>query len=128
MDRRRELRRFGLLVGGVFILIGAALIWRRGTGTGAFVCLGVGGGLFLGGATVPMALDHVERVWMGVAGFMGKIMTTVLLTVFYFTILIPFSLIRLKDPLGLRRPADATTWWRPHRNPETTLERFQHPF
>jgi hypothetical protein len=48
------------------------------------------------------------------------------MTVFYFTILVPFTLIRLKDPLRVRLGGDS--YWEPYRNEEPTLERFRRPF
>ena len=53
-------------------------------------------------------------------------MTSVLMTVLFFVLLLPFTLIKLKDPLRLK--LGGATYWEPHKNPPATLERFQRPF
>ncbi len=51
--------------------------------------------------------------WKRLAHVIGNFQARVLLTVFYFVIVPPFALIvrLLKDPLTLRRPRTAKTFW-----------------
>ena len=73
---RKDLRSFGLLVGGVFCLIGAYMSWRSPAGLAspaAIGCLAAGIPLVCLGAAAPLALGRVYRIWMGVARVLGVI-------------------------------------------------------
>ena len=61
-----EGRKFGLLVGGAFLLLGA-LLWRRTHLTAATVALVLGCGLIVGGLVLPTHLGPVYRGWMKLA-------------------------------------------------------------
>lgn len=52
------------------------------------------------------------RGWAEIAGYFGDFQARLLLTIFYFTVFVPFALItrRLVDPLRLRRPPAGTNW------------------
>jgi len=51
--------------------------------------------------------------WTRLAHVIGNFQARVLLTLFYFVIVPPFAVIvrLLKDPLALRRPRRAETFW-----------------
>ncbi len=123
--KTRDLRIFGLTVGAAFAAIGWFLL---SAGVARIGLLGIGGTLFLLGAALPNLLAPAYGPWMKMAEFLGAIMTRVLLTVFYFTVLVPFTLIRLGDPLRLKLGSDIKSFWQPARNSETTIERFRRPF
>lgn len=116
-------------MGGVFLALCGWISWKSTSDHLAIyagVAGGLGGALVLLGTLAPRSLKQVHRAWMAVAVAMGKVMTPVIMTIFFFTILLPFTLVRLSDPL--RRKLGAATYWEPHRNVESTLERFQRPF
>jgi hypothetical protein len=124
-----KLRSFGYIVGAAFVLLGAIFLWRGWSREQVLlpgVLLGIGLTLAVLGFLAPAVLIHAYRPWMGLAHYMGTAMTCVIMTVFYFTILVPFTLIRFKDPLKVRLGADS--YWEPYRNEEPTLERFRRPF
>ena len=124
-----KLRSFGTTVGAAFVLLGAFFLWRgwsRGQHALPAVLLGIGFTLAVLRLAAPAILVHVYRPWMGLAHCMGTAMTYVIMTVFYFTILVPFALIRFKDPLKARLGGDS--YWEPYRNEEPTLERFRRPY
>ena len=52
------------------------------------------------------------RGWLEVARYFGDFQARLLLTLFYFTVLVPFAAgLRLfGDPLRLRRPPEASGW------------------
>lgn len=66
-------------------------------------------------------------IWMTGAMYVGTVMMTVLLTVLYFVLLPVFSLIRLADPLRLKRHRRESYWEKPSAH-EATLERMRRPF
>lgn len=110
---RPALRRFGLTVGAVFVLIAAYLVYRSG-GTltlGARVTGGLGTALVIGGLVMPGVLRPVFKAWMAAAFSMGFVMTRVLLSLVFFLLVTPIGVVRRllgRDPMRTR-PAD--TYW-----------------
>jgi hypothetical protein len=125
---RPALRKFGLVVGGVFVGIAAFVAWRRGWEVqGLPLWLGAPGlALVVLGALVPGVLLPVYRVWMGLAFAMGFVMTRVILTVVFVGMVIPIGLVmRLvgKDPLD-RQWRAAASYWRTRPTPDPLAERL----
>src|SRR4051794_2625165 len=86
----RELRKFGLLVGGIFLLLGAWFFWR---GKPAFPFLfAAGGPLFFLGLVWPRALRVVYVGWMTLALLLGLVVSTLLLTLFFYLVVTPIGL------------------------------------
>jgi hypothetical protein len=115
---RRALRRFGLVVGGVFLGITVVVAWRRGWAPGpVFTALGVlGSALVLLGLVAPVALRPFYRVWMGLAVVLGFVTTHVLLTLVFVGVVTPIGLgLRLfgKDLLHRRPDPAAPSYWLP---------------
>lgn len=112
-----EGRKFGLTVGGAFLVISAILWWRGKHGAVPFT-VGLGGLLVLAGLLVPTALGPVNRAWMGLAHLLSKITTPIFMGVVYFVVLTPISLfMRLlgKNPL-VHGPQGSGFWF--ERGPE----------
>jgi hypothetical protein len=108
----RELRRFGVSVGGVCLALGAWLLHRHRPA--APWLLAIGGLLLLLGLAAPRVLKPVYLAWMALAFTLGLILTTVLLTVLFFAMITPISLVARvlgKDFLSLRLDAEAPTYW-----------------
>jgi len=113
---KRELRKFGLLVGGVFVVLGV-LMWLRHKPHFAW-CLTPGCVLFVLGAAVPKILKPIYIVWMSVAIALGFIVSNVLLTLFFFFVITPVGLVARmagKDFLSLKLSPSATTYWLPRK-------------
>jgi hypothetical protein len=106
-----EGRKFGLLVGGAFLLLGA-LLWRRGRMTGSWVALGLGGALVLAGLAIPGRLGPIYNAWMGLAKMISKVTTPVFMSVIFFLVLTPAGfLVRLFGHRPLSRSRSATSYW-----------------
>jgi hypothetical protein len=108
----RELRKFGLTVGGIFLLLGV-VSWYRGHEIPPRVLwtLGV---LLVGPALVaPRWLGPVERGWMGMAAVLGAINSRIILGVLYYVVLAPVGLVmrRFRDPLDRRLDDGRPTNW-----------------
>lgn len=65
--------------------------------------------------------------WMTVGVTLGKVMSTVLLSVLFVTVVPLFSLIRLTDPLR-KRLGGTESYWEEHPACEPTLDRLRRPF
>ncbi len=130
LDRSRSaLRKFGVVVGGVFGTVALIVLWRRGWDPGVLpLALGVPGvGLVVGGLLIPERLVRVYLIWMGLALVMGAIMTRVILTLVYVLMVTPIGLaLRVfgKDLLDLRRQPGAATYWRDRSEDAPLRERM----
>jgi len=96
----RELRRFGLTVGGMFLLLGLVSRWR-GHSLPPLVLGTAGVLLVLPGLLAPRLLAPVERGWMRFAAVMGHVNTRIILTVLYYLVITPIGIVRrwMGDPL-----------------------------
>ena len=119
----RDLRRFGLLVGGVFALL-ALWFWYRDRSFWSWL-LFPAVPLLLLGAVYPKSLRAVYLGWMMLALVLGLVVSTILLTIFFYLVITPMGLVARragKDFLSLKLdPAQASYWIRreqsANRNP-----------
>jgi hypothetical protein len=110
----RELRRFGLVVGGVAIALVLLKLARHHGGRPVWAIGAAGALLFLTGALAPRALRPIHAGWMWLAALLGWINTRLLLGLFFFAVLTPLALLaRLfgHDPLRRRRAPAAASYW-----------------
>jgi saxitoxin biosynthesis operon SxtJ-like protein len=96
-----EGRRFGLTVGGAFLLV-SAVTWYRGhwTITVALGCIGIA--LVLAGLLAPTRMGPVERAWMRMAHAISHVTAPVAMALIYFGVITPAGLLRRAiggDPL-----------------------------
>jgi Saxitoxin biosynthesis operon protein SxtJ len=115
----RELRRFGLTVGGAFALLGALSRWR-GHDSAPLVLWTLGGLLVVPALVWPAILGPVRHYWMRGAMVLGEINSRIILGVFYFLVMAPLGLVmrRFRDPLD-RSLTDgrASDWIQRKREP-----------
>ena len=100
-DKRKELRHFGLVVGGIFGVIGFWPMVFRGEGPRLWA-LAVAVALVVPAIVLPRSLTRVHRVWMAVGETLGWINTRILLSVVFYGIVTPMGIImrRLgRDPM-----------------------------
>lgn len=98
---KTELRQFGLVVGGVFAVIGLWPLVVRSESPRVWA-MALGGLLLVLGAVVPQSLTQVHAGWMKVGHVLGTINTKILLGMLYYLLLTPMGLVmRLmgKDPM-----------------------------
>jgi len=112
----RQLRRFGLAVGTVLVLVALAILWRGGwvPGTGARWLAGLGAALVVLGLAAPATLRPLYRGWMGLALVLGHVMTRVLLTLVFFLLVTPIGVVRRavrRDPIEKSPAPDLQSYW-----------------
>jgi hypothetical protein len=108
----RQLRRFGLTVGGGLTLL-AALSWYRGHSyTPAALAL-LGTALLLLGMVAPNSLRPVERFWLGLGTILGWINTRIILSLLYYAVFAPVGMIMrlFRDPLDRRLGDSRPSHW-----------------
>ena len=110
---KQELRKFGLIFAGMFILIFVLLlpwIWDKPRPTWAWIVAAV----FIAFALLaPAALGPVYRLWMKIGLVLGWINTRIILGLVFFVIFTPVALffkLLGKDPLKRRLDASATSY------------------
>jgi|SRR3981189_360986 hypothetical protein len=83
------------------------------------------------GAVWPRALKYPYIAWMTMAFALGFIMSHVILTLFFFLLVTPISLVaRLvgKDFLRKKRDPQATTYWIPREAEAKTPESYEQQY
>ena len=124
----RQVRSFGLLVGGMFVVIGLWPPMLRG-GPPRLWALVAGTVLVLPALAAPASLKPIHRIWMALAHGLGWVNTKVVLGVIFFGLITPVAFIRRllrQDPLGRQFLADVETYRAP-RQPRTP-DHLRHQF
>ena len=127
----RDLRKFGLAVGGIFCGLAAWLLIRSGGASWpGFVFAMIGAPLVLFGAALPRALGPVHQVWMAFAHILGWINTRIILGVVFYTVFLfgrVFLLLRRNDPMNRKPDSSRKTYWEDLPEPED-VSSYEHTF
>jgi hypothetical protein len=110
----RAEREFGLIVGGMLLLLSGWWIYRGKFHAVTQITLPVGALLVLLGIVVPRALVYPNKAWMALAEVLSYISTRIILAFVYFGVITPIGFVkRLSgwDPLN-RRAAKSESYWR----------------
>ena len=116
---RRQLRKFGLMVGGTLAVIGS-VSWWRGHEIPPRVLWTLGALLVVPGLVAPALLGPVERAWMRAARGLAYVNTRIILTVLFYVVMLPTGALRrlfgdpLNRKLGDGRPSN---WIKRERQP-----------
>ena len=112
----RAERDFGLIVGGVFALLGAWWMYRGKFEMVRTIFLGGGVLLVVLGLVLPRALVWPNRLWMKLAEAMSFVMTHIILALVFFLVVLPIGVVKRMmgwDPLR-RRAKPAASYWQPY--------------
>lgn len=113
-QKRKQLRQFGLLVGGVFALIGFLLLFRGHHKTVQIILWSIGGLLIGFGVVSPTILAPIYVVWMKLAFVLAWMNSRILLSLIFFLFFTPISLISRifgRDALDRRIEPQVTSYW-----------------
>lgn len=108
----KDLRSFGLLVGGVFCMIGLWPMVFRGEPLRLWG-VALGGLLILLGGVIPQSLGPAYKGWMWVGHVLGWINARILLGIVFYGLITPIGLIfRImgKDSMRLAFSAESQTY------------------
>ena len=126
---KQELRKFGLVFAGMFILIFGLLlpwIWDKSSPMWPWIVAAV----FIAAALlVPMALGPVYRLWMKIGHVLGWINTRIILGIMFFFIFAPVALVlRLLGKDMLRRRLDTTATSYRIASEQLPRDRMERPY
>ena len=111
-ESKKDLRKFGITVGSVLIIISGLLLYFEKPSAIYFGIIGVF--LILAGFTYPKILKPFNKVWMGLAIVLGFVMSRVILTILFYFVLTPISFIARifgKKFMILKYDKSAKTYW-----------------
>lgn len=129
MKLRAE-REFGLIVGGVLVLLGAWWLYRGKLISAAKVTLPLGTLLMLLALVFPRALIFPNKAWMLLAEALSFITTRLILGIVFFLIMTPIGFIKRSlgwDPLS-RRSAKDSSYWRPYSGRQHDPRHYEKMF
>lgn len=133
-DRQNSLyraeREFGLLVGGIFTLLGVWWFYKGASGVLASGAVILGMTLVILGGLLPRLLVWPYHAWMSFAEGISFVMTRVILAIVFFLAFTPLGLVKRIsgwDPLR-RRSAPAETYWTPYSTRQRDPEHYEKMF
>ena len=119
-DKKKQLRHFGLMVGGIFAAIGLWPVLFRAQGPRLWA-LALAVALVVPAIVLPRSLTYVHRSWMAAGEALGWINTRIILSVIFYAIVTPMGILMRRfgrDPMHRRFEPDATTYRVP-KSPRT---------
>jgi hypothetical protein len=125
----RELRKFGLLVGGVFALLGVILLLRHRPAAPYF--LFAGALLILPGLIAPRRLKPIYIVWMSLAIVLGFVVSGVVLILFFLLVITPIGWVARclgNDFLNLKLDRRAASYWMPREHKPKSPAEYERQF
>jgi len=111
-DKKKQLRHFGLMVGGIFAAIGLWPVLFRAQGPRLWA-LALAVALVVPALVLPRSLTYVHRGWMAAGEALGWINTRIILSVIFYALVTPMGILMRRfggDPMHRRFEPDATTY------------------
>lgn len=127
---RRAEREFGLIVGGVFLLLSSWWLYRGKFPNVSHVTLYLGATLVLLGLIFPQALVWPNKGWMALAEMLSFVTTRIILGFVFFGIVTPIGVIKRWlgwDPLH-RRAGASDSYWKPYSERQRDPRHYEKMF
>ncbi len=128
-DDKTTLRKFGLTVGTVLLLVGIMLYLTDKPSSVVFG--GVGILLILFGLILPNILKPLNKIWMILALIMGWFMSRVILAVLFYFVLTPIGIaakIFGKKFLNLKIDKEVKSYWEKREKKVTEKTDYERQF
>ena len=126
----RAEREFGLIVGGVLLLLSTWWLYRGKFHHVAPVTLSLGAALVFLGLLFPRALVWPNKAWMALAEVLSFVTTRIILAFVFFVIVTPIGFVKRLfgwDPLH-RRAASSDSYWRPYSERQRDPRHYEKMF
>jgi Saxitoxin biosynthesis operon protein SxtJ len=128
-ESKKDLRKFGLMVGFVLFALAGFLFWKGKTSYPVFGVTGVL--LILTGTLFPIALKPLNKIWMTLAILMGWVMTRLILTILFFIVLTPLAFVARifgKKFLDLKIDKNRKSYWEKRAKKELSSLDYENQF
>ena len=127
-NSNEDIRSFGITIGIILFIISSLLIYYNKE---SYQLIAIVGSTFIVvGYVLPVLLKPIYLVWMTIAVILGWIMTRVIISVVFYLILTPISLItRLfgEDFLALKK-IDSDSYWNLRDSDYETNQDYEKQF
>jgi hypothetical protein len=90
---KKSLRKFGLLIGGIFIIISMLLYFNDAAELLFWILILFGSGLFISGLVFPEILRSIYIGWMIGAIVLGWFVSRIILAILFYLVLAPIGLL-----------------------------------
>jgi hypothetical protein len=121
----KKIRKFGIIAFIFFGCLGVLGLWKeKPLPTFLFGLLTAFGLSFV---LLPSRLKPVYEAWLRIAHLLGRIMTTLLLSLAYYLVITPSALIKRLfggPPLPVKPEKEASSYWVVRTEPGQPKERF----
>ncbi len=128
-DSKKDLRKFGLTVGIVLLVISVIIFLFDKS---SYIYFGIIGGiLVLAGAFFPSVLKPVNKVWMTLALILGWFMSRVILTILFYLVLTPIGFIAKifgKRFLSLKIDTEEKSYWEKREERLPSITEYERQF
>jgi hypothetical protein len=111
-ETKKDLRKFGLTVGSVLVLIAAVLFYFEKSSSVYFAVIGAV--LILTAVIYPKILKLLNKIWMGLAVLLGFVMSRVIIAILFYLVLTPIGLLAKlfgKKFMDLKYDKSAESYW-----------------
>jgi hypothetical protein len=126
----RAEREFGLIVGGVLLLLSLWWQYRGKFSHVSQITMPVGTALVLLGLVLPQALVLPNKAWMAFAEALSFVTTRIILAFVFFVIVTPIGVVKRWfgwDPLH-RRAAPGDSYWKPYSERQRDPRHYEKMF
>lgn len=126
---KREQRKFGVVMAVAIVVVGGIRYLIAGHFSIWFVYVAIP--FLVLGIVAPKALQPIFWAWMRLALILNFIITTLILTLAFFLIMVPTRLILAlvgKDPLNRKFDPNAETYWEDAEDQPEELEAYYNRF
>ncbi|MCB9210965.1 MAG: hypothetical protein H6609_16485 [Ignavibacteriales bacterium] len=90
---KKSLRKFGITIGIIFILLASWFIYRNNFFIIRNIFLLIGSILLIFGLLKPQSLKNIYKIWMGLAFALGWVVSRIILSILFFFVLAPIGLL-----------------------------------
>lgn len=126
----RTEREFGLVVGGVLLLLSGWWMWRGKFPHVSPVTISTGALLVALGILLPRALVIPSKGWMALAEGLSFVSTRIILAFVFFAVVTPIGFVKRLfgwDPLNRRAPR-IESYWRPYSQRQRDPRHYEKMF
>ena len=130
VPQRVDLRKFGLLMAAVLVLV-SGYLWYEDAMDPAQVVFSVAAGFLIVGLVLPVVLTPMYFPWMWLARILAFVNTHLLLGFVFYTLFTFIGLgMRLlgRDPLDRKILPDSDSYWQRRESPLLSREHYLRQF